>query len=55
MTDFARELFERSVAAPYRTKVVEKLRLPPREERERILAERLLAGVSGIPATSSSI
>jgi tryptophanase len=37
MKDFARELFERTVAEPYRTKVVEHLRLPDRVEREQIL------------------
>ena len=38
MSDFARELFATTVAEPYRTKVVEPLRLPSREERQRILA-----------------
>lgn len=37
--DFAREAFVRTVAEPYRTKVVERLNLPSRAERERILAE----------------
>jgi tryptophanase len=37
--DFAREAFVRTVAEPYRTKVVERLSLPGRAERERILAE----------------
>jgi tryptophanase len=37
MSDFARDLFARTIAEPYRTKVVEKLRLPPREERAEIL------------------
>ncbi len=35
--DAARELFQSTVAEPYRVKVVEKLNLPPRAERERIL------------------
>ena len=39
MTDFAQELFARTVAEPYRTKVVERLRLPDRAERERILKD----------------
>jgi tryptophanase len=38
MSDFARELFAATVAEPYRTKVVEPLRLPTREDRQRILA-----------------
>jgi tryptophanase len=38
MADFAQELFARTVAEPYRTKVVERLRLPSRAEREQILA-----------------
>ena len=37
MKDFAQELFERTVAEPFRTKVVEHLRLPTRVEREQIL------------------
>lgn len=37
MKDFARELFTSTVAEPYRTKVVERLRLPDREERAAIL------------------
>ncbi|NUP12606.1 MAG: tryptophanase [Polyangiaceae bacterium] len=39
MIDHARELFESLIAEPYRTKVVERLRLPERAERERILRE----------------
>ena len=39
MADFAQELFARTIAEPYRTKVVEHLRLPSRPERERILAD----------------
>lgn len=39
MDDFARDLFRRTVAEPYRTKVVERLRLPSRTEREEILKE----------------
>ena len=39
MADFARELFARTLAEPYRTKVVEKLRLPDRAEREELLRE----------------
>lgn len=39
MKDFARELFESTVAEPFRTKVVEHLRLPDRAERERILRD----------------
>ncbi len=39
MADFARELFSRTIAEPFRTKVVEKLRLPERDERERLLQE----------------
>jgi tryptophanase len=39
MKDFAQELFEKTVAEPYRTKVVERLRLPARDERERVLRE----------------
>jgi tryptophanase len=35
--DPARELFTRTVAEPYRTKVVEHLRLPDREQRDEIL------------------
>ena len=34
MNDFAQELFASTLAEPYRTKVVEKLRLPGRAERE---------------------
>lgn len=52
MSDPARELFERTVAAPYRTKVVEKLRLPGRAERERILAE---AGYSPVFLGSADV
>jgi tryptophanase len=37
MKDFARELFTSTVAEPYRTKVVERLRLPDRQERATIL------------------
>lgn len=37
MKDFALELFNSTVAEPFRTKVVEHLRLPDRAERERIL------------------
>lgn len=37
MSDPAREIFARTVAEPYRTKMVEHLRLPDREERERVL------------------
>lgn len=37
--DFARKLFARTVAEPYRTKVVERLRLPSRPEREAILRD----------------
>lgn len=36
--DFARELYQRTIAEPYRTKVVEHLRLPEKEERAQILA-----------------
>jgi tryptophanase len=39
MTDFARQLFARTVAEPYRTKVIERLSLPDRATRERLLAE----------------
>ena len=39
MRDFAQDLFERTVAEPFRTKVVEQLRLPDRSEREQILRE----------------
>ncbi len=39
MSDFARELFAKTVAEPFRTKVVEHLRLPDRAERERILRD----------------
>jgi tryptophanase len=39
MKDFAQELFEKTVAEPFRTKVVERLRLPARDERERVLRE----------------
>jgi tryptophanase len=35
--DFARERYLQTLAEPYRIKVVEKLRLPTREERERVL------------------
>jgi tryptophanase len=45
MTDFAQELFARTVAEPYRTKVVENLRLPARDERERILREAFFSPV----------
>ncbi len=38
MTDFARALYAETVAEPYRTKVVEKLKLPDRPERAAILA-----------------
>ena len=38
MSDLARELFLRTVAEPFRTKVVERLRLPDRSEREQLLA-----------------
>ena len=38
MSDFAQDLFARTVAEPYRTKVVERLALPARSDRERILA-----------------
>ncbi len=37
MKDFARELFDRTIAEPFRTKVVERLRLPDRQAREEIL------------------
>jgi tyrosine phenol-lyase len=37
--DYARELFIRTVAEPFRTKVVEHLRLPPRAERAKLLVE----------------
>ena len=37
MKDYARELFARTVAEPYRIKVVEKVRLPDRQERAEIL------------------
>ena len=37
MSDFAQELFARTGAEPYRTKVVERLRLPNRTERADIL------------------
>jgi tryptophanase len=39
VSDFARETFVRTVAEPYRTKVVEMLRLPDRADRETILRE----------------
>ena len=39
MADFAQELFARTLAEPYRTKVVEKLRLPDRGEREELLRQ----------------
>ena len=39
MNDFAQELFASTLAEPYRTKVVEKLRLPGRAEREVLLRE----------------
>ncbi|MFW5924863.1 MAG: tryptophanase [Myxococcota bacterium] len=39
MTDDAQDLFRETVAEPYRTKVVEHLRLPDRPERERILRQ----------------
>jgi tryptophanase len=39
MADFAQELFARTLVEPYRTKVVEKLRLPERAERETLLRE----------------
>jgi len=37
MKDFAQDLFERTVAEPFRTKVVERLRLPDRAAREQVL------------------
>lgn len=37
MKDFAQDLYQRTVAEPFRTKVVEHLRLPDRRERESIL------------------
>src|SRR5687768_4313329 len=37
MKDFAQELFEKTVAEPFRTKVVERLRLPDRAQREEVL------------------
>lgn len=52
MPDSARQIFERTVCAPYRTKVVEKLRLPERSERERILAE---AGYSPVFLNSADV
>src|SRR5450631_3965530 len=39
MNDFAQELFASTLAEPFRTKVVEKLRLPVRAEREVLLQE----------------
>lgn len=39
MNDFAQDLYARTIAEPFRTKVVEHLRLPARHEREQILAE----------------
>lgn len=39
MADFARELLAKLGAEPFRTKVVERLRLPERAERERLLRE----------------
>lgn len=39
MEDFARQLYARTIAEPYRTKVVEHLRLPDRAERELLLRE----------------
>ncbi len=38
-TDFAQQLYASTIAEPYRTKVVEKLRLPSRPEREQLLRE----------------
>src|SRR5688572_16108063 len=37
MTDIARELASRLIAEPYRTKVIERLRLPDRSERIEVL------------------
>lgn len=37
--DYAQELFQSTVAEPYRTKVVEHLRIPPRAEREQLLVK----------------
>jgi|SRR5580658_521091 tyrosine phenol-lyase len=45
MSDFAKDLFARTIAEPYRTKVVEKLRLPDRADRERILKEAFYSPV----------
>ncbi len=39
MTDFAQSLFADLVAEPFRTKVVERIQLPDRQARERILEE----------------
>ncbi len=39
MADLAKDLFARTIAEPFRTKVVERLRLPERAERERLLRE----------------
>lgn len=52
MTDSAIRLFQETVAAPFRTKVVEKLRLPERAERERLLAE---AGYSPVFLRSGDV
>jgi tryptophanase len=45
MDEFAHEVFERTIAEPYRTKVVEHLRLPLRAERERLLKEAFYSPV----------
>lgn len=44
-SDFAREAFLRTNAEPYRIKVVEHVRLPDRNERERILREAFFSPV----------
>ena len=43
--DFAQELYAQTVAEPYRTKVVEHIRLPNRAERERILHDAFYSPV----------
>jgi len=39
MADLAKEMFLRSLAEPFKTKVVETVRLPDRADRTRLLAE----------------
>lgn len=39
MPDLAKDLYAQTIAEPYRTKVVERLRLPDRGEREELLKE----------------